>query len=714
MKTLKKNGVGLLHLLGELLMFFGGLWLCSSVIAAFVIPFGSYVNEGILGRLLICLVYLIFAAVSLLIIRGGNFLRKYGKPKEKNGSSDSAPKAGSGETVHRYAFGKLSASEPKYQTIGQAAEILARSGFALWSIYTEDGLSSHSGTMGFQKTYGSFQEFLEKARADYLSFAEGKQVGSPEWEWFQTCFLFENSNSVRIVISIPEENGKNAPREAVYQVLLRGVPTPEQKECIARVQEDLRPLAGSVDRLQSQLHEYQTRGPEERKERQTEAGATAKELGERLLEAPKLWVLCCDFPGPMKPVYMGTDGRMEIFTDPHLVHGGQKALLERLNLKTAVRTLNGPEEIRGFFRECAHNGFQVFRLDNGGKDSCELWLKDFFPYREKELIDEKNCSLRYMFHRAKLYSWLRSCQKDPNSNDSMAIAEMMLTMQLNGYRELGNALIYALGNAMPEDRVYGTAAAREKLGQWLPDSGCEACVDLDGPAYQEKLQLGFVNRPGEQGDIEKGSVCIFTDLAQAKAARELFLQSNMDFSVIVITFEELMAQAVQCAGIVVDMQALSFEIPKAEYGKLRELQQLGGAPLVVNLKRKPQCRHTEMKGGWKQFDYQWPHRYGFDQMLQWAQWLIDHEMKAMTLVTAGIAGAAETERIEELRSHKEKVSETVTVEAGVLGLGGGFSGFMAKVYWYNQTNVVRIFTAGDIEQEKVDALVERLYQAWNG
>ena len=40
---------------------------------------------------------------------------------------------------------------------------------------------------------------------------------------------------------------------------------------------------------------------------------------------------------------------------------------------------------------------------------------------------------------------------------------MRLTMGLNGYRELGNTLVYALGNAMPEDSLYATCAALDKM-----------------------------------------------------------------------------------------------------------------------------------------------------------------------------------------------------------------------------------------------------------
>ena len=189
---------------------------------------------------------------------------------------------------------------------------------------------------------------------------------------------------------------------------------------------------------------------------------TAKALGEKLLEQPALWVLVCCFQGG-QPVYVGTDGRMEIFTDHALAEKGRTVLQEKLNVAMDLRTLSGPDAIRSFFADCAHNGFQVLRLDNGSQFMAELWLKEFFPYREDNLIDGKNRSLRHMFHRAKLYSWLLAGQKDPQSLPGRSLAEMRLTMGLNGYRELGNTLVYALGNAMPEDSLYATCAALDKM-----------------------------------------------------------------------------------------------------------------------------------------------------------------------------------------------------------------------------------------------------------
>ena len=232
--------------------------------------------------------------------------------------------------------------------------------------------------------------------------------------------------------------------------------------------------SGEIERLKLRLHVLDTMksnlkksgasadSAERIKYAEADYALTAKTLGEKLLEQPALWVPVCCFRGG-QPVYVGTDGRMEIFTDHALAEKGRTVLQEKLNVAMDLRTLSGPDAIRSFFADCAHNGFQVLRLDNGSQFMAELWLKEFFPYREDNLIDGKNRSLRHMFHRAKLYSWLLAGQKDPQSLQGRSLAEMRLTMGLNGYRELGNTLVYALGNAMPEDRLYATCAALDKM-----------------------------------------------------------------------------------------------------------------------------------------------------------------------------------------------------------------------------------------------------------
>ena len=456
---------------------------------------------------------------------------------------------------------------------------------------------------------------------------------------------------------------------------------------------------------------YNAESREQKAKAEAELAQASKQLGELLLQQEQLWVLNCDFPGG-KPAYLGMDGRLELFTKQALAEAGQKALLEQVQVKTLPRLLAGEETIRAFFTNCAHNGLQVLRLDNGSPSACELWLRDFFTYRAADIIDEKNRELRHMFLRAKQYQWQRGSLADLESPTARNLAQIMLTMKFNGFRCLGNGLVYALADPTEEDRVYATEAALKLLEKWLPGSGYEQVTDLHAPSCQKNLHLCYVNKPGEQGKMETGMVCVFTDLPQAKAGQALFRHSGMDSSVVTMTWQELAGRAVQCAGIVVDMQTLSFEIAKEEFGTVGSYAALDG-PIVVQLKESqqqaPKLMQTELKNGWMRWDYRWPYRFGYDYMLRSAQWLKDNHMDAMTLTTAGIAGAPETDHTEQLRKGG-KLSEIVGQETGVLAIGGSCDGMMVKICWYNQTNVVRAFTLGEVPQEKMDGLMGKLLE----
>ena len=96
-------------------------------------------------------------------------------------------------------------------------------------------------------------------------------------------------------------------------------------------------------------------------------------------------------------------------------------------------------------------------------------------------------------------------------------------------------------------------------------------------------------------------------------------------------------------------------------------------------------------------------------MLKSAQGLITHDLQVQTLTTAAIAGAPEREHIQELQACGN-LSDCVGKETGVLAVGGASKSAqcLLKVYWYNQTFVVRIFTLGDVEQNRIDAFMEML------
>ena len=463
--------------------------------------------------------------------------------------------------------------------------------------------------------------------------------------------------------------------------------------------------------------DHQQRPEDVKKKAQEQIADLEMQLGKMLLSQEKLWVLTARVPGA-KPVYMGTDGRMEVFTGRELAHKACEMLEEKLHVQTDVLELDGEKGIHTFFGECAYNGIGVMRLDNGTRTMCELWLKNFVSYQAEDLLEGKNCSLRHMLYRAKLYAYLRT--KQPEGSDYMhALTEMGLTMTLNAYRELYQGVVYALGDKQDDERVYATEKALEVMKSWGGDIG--------DPIEKTTTQhLFYVNRPGETGQMDKGSVCVFTDLKHARAAQEMFAKASMPASVMAISCEELLFHASQCAGIVIDMRSLNYEILKEEFDKIRTTGALD-APVLVNLKKKeeekkpeetpaekpalPILRDKKKANGWTQYDYQWPGRYGFDYMVKIAQWLIWDGLEPKTLTT-GSLGGKEAEHIEAWQE-KRYVEKSVGPEAGYLGIGG-FHRYVpapVKVYFYNQTNVVRFFVAGDGHDKGVNDLAERIAQA---
>ena len=464
-----------------------------------------------------------------------------------------------------------------------------------------------------------------------------------------------------------------------------------------------------------------------------------------LLEQPVLWSLACCMPDA-DPVYLGT-GRAEVFTSSTLASVRRDSLSESLGIQTGIRRYGTPEDIRAFLTCCVHNGISTLRVNRGSPDARDVPLAEVLDCREEHLIDERNRPLRCHLLRAKQAAWTLGKQLDKQNLQSRKIAETMLTARLNGYRALGNSLLYALVGDMSQDDLCATRAALDQLAAWAPGSGFEDDPALQAPVISMPLCLGFVNHPGEEGDAGKGCLCVYTDLAQARKGQGLFREHGMDFAVGMVTYEEMMGQAAQCAGILVDMGTIGLEIPKADYGQVVAVRKLDG-PIVARIKAEetpatppaeapapeaqpvpaearaddqpqpdaaqpgPQLMHTAAAGPWKQFDYRWPHRFGYDYMLRSAQWLMDHGLPAKTLTTAAITGAPETEHAQQLQEGLS-LQECAGREAGVLALGGFDEGVhgMLKIVWFNQTDLVRVFIMEGADQAAADGFVSRLWEA---
>ena len=292
-----------------------------------------------------------------------------------------------------------------------------------------------------------------------------------------------------------------------------------------------------------------------------------------LLSVDALWVLELDVQGNA-PVYIGSDGRMELFSGEGLARFGKAQVRELLQTETRVRKLEGTESIRAFFEECAYYGYSYFRLNNGTPYVCECMVSDYVKYRAADPITYRGHVMRNLLSRSKQYEWQLGGRNLNEWPYGVHLMETMLTTRLNGYRELANTVVYALGPKFG-GRVCATAAALERLEQWTDWPANLPKPDL----YTGSKSLYYVNRPGQTG-AEAGAVCAFTDLALAVAAWQDFRRSGMETSVLAVTWEELAVQALQCSEIVLDMQKMNYVIPKREYGKVSEMKGLQAGLLV--------------------------------------------------------------------------------------------------------------------------------------
>ncbi|MBR4888245.1 MAG: hypothetical protein IKU17_03790, partial [Clostridia bacterium] len=126
---------------------------------------------------------------------------------------------------------------------------------------------------------------------------------------------------------------------------------------------------------------------------------------------------------------------------------------------------------------------------------------------------------------------------------------------------------------------------------------------------------------------------------------------------------------------------------------------------------KPELKKTTSSNAFSQHDFQIP-RYGYEQMLRMAQYVIENELSPVqTVTTAPIAGGKETEVIDAVHASGDDlfVCPATAPETGVLCVGGlspTLKGLI-KVCWFNQTGVLRIFSSAP-ETDYISNLAERI------
>ncbi|MBQ4473020.1 MAG: hypothetical protein II930_01865 [Lachnospiraceae bacterium] len=109
-----------------------------------------------------------------------------------------------------------------------------------------------------------------------------------------------------------------------------------------------------------------------------------------------------------------------------------------------------------------------------------------------------------------------------------------------------------------------------------------------------------------------------------------------------------------------------------------------------------------VQGPWHQYDILLAARgYGWEMMLDWADYMAGADLEQISQVTAGMMGMAASDFTESYHSHGDRCKATpeLQTEMAVLSIAGGSRELAApmKIVWFNQTRVLRFFTLSDDE-----------------
>lgn len=284
--------------------------------------------------------------------------------------------------------------------------------------------------------------------------------------------------------------------------------------------------------------------------------------------------------------YMGPDGRPEVFTTPELAEAARSHFAQVHEGRFRVVKID-QDKLPEFWQTLSRLGIGLFRLNNG-RNPVELKVEDVQRRKPGAVIDDANAGMRNMMLRELQYGY-RLRKLDPSQKGTpreQALFQTMVTMQANGLRELGLGITYVLGPKGSGGLCY-TPRALDQAKKILEKRGLdESHLTPEGvqwETYEGPATLRVVNRPGQPG-MEHARLCVFTDYAQAAEVRDRFAQSGHDDGILAISFEEMFAQAQQCAGILVDMPTIGLEIPRDKYQNILRFRASPG-PIVIKLKQ---------------------------------------------------------------------------------------------------------------------------------
>ncbi|MBQ7064486.1 MAG: hypothetical protein IJM90_06335 [Firmicutes bacterium] len=306
----------------------------------------------------------------------------------------------------------------------------------------------------------------------------------------------------------------------------------------------------------------------------------------------ELWVM--NMPRSNGIPYAGTDGRLEWFTQWAYAIEFQKFMQTERHINLEIEHLADRTAILNRIGLYLHNGFIYTRLNNGRPDMMEIKLEKLLDYREPTLLEEKNRVLRNFLIRSRQceIQYMALSKEEKAAKIGRGISEFLLMTRYNAYREIWQGVLYALTDPQDPNREAASVKALERILNWQrsqPGWGSYGPEGIfhggqqGGLILRDPLSLFYVNRPGEQGVAEKGSICVFTDYRAAQAAQKMFRDYGMNCSIVMMCGEEIAQESMKCDGFLVDMAEIGYRIPKAGLGELAQFGSLD-APILVTAK----------------------------------------------------------------------------------------------------------------------------------
>ena len=321
-----------------------------------------------------------------------------------------------------------------------------------------------------------------------------------------------------------------------------------------------------------------------------------KELGLAIINCSTVYCMYDkDFNGTVP--FITPDGRIELYSSLALAEAGLRHHLENHHGHVMIRKLgmvNGVNQTEHLLRMCMHNGLFMIRLDNGARP-MDLRITDFLSYRSTGIVDDCGRGMRSMFIRQISYA-SRIAKLDPEVKGKemqVGLTQAMLTMRLNGYRELGNGLLYIYSGEAVDGTIFYTANAMNRAKRIIEMSKNKAgnkallCKGAERTEiHTGSFTPGTANVKNGKGE-EVQMLCTFTDYEMAESLRKRAKSEGLNKGIVVVTYPELESIAREFGGVVIDIPSYSMQIPVSEFDNVRKCAMSKG-PITVQAQKKEQ------------------------------------------------------------------------------------------------------------------------------